>query len=143
MIAAVARVVLVCLLWALGLGPAACRCADRPDPVGPAPIACEQKGTVYLADKVRVGSHEVSVRAVHGGCAPCPASLAKGAGAGNKCSLHRVCAERCCACPGRHRSFTATACNGGACASEAVACETALARFGTELCGLSPGPGSR
>ena len=69
MIERVARVALVCLLGALGFGPAACRCADRPDS-GPE-LACEQKGTVYLADKVRVGAHEVSVRAIHGGCAAC------------------------------------------------------------------------
>lgn len=112
----------------------ACRCADRPDPDGPT-LACEQKGTVYLADKVRVGTREVSVRAVHGGCAPCPEVLAKGAAAGDKCSLHRVCAESCCPCPDRGRFFTASACNGGACATGAVACQTALARFGAELCG--------
>ena len=44
-----------------------------------------------------------------------------------------MCAERCCACPGRRRFFTATACNGGECATEAVACQTALSRFGSEL----------
>jgi len=141
MIAAVARS-LLCLLWLLGFGPTACRCAYRPDPGGPG-LDCEQRGTVYLADKVRFGSREVSVRAVHGGCAACPEGLAKGAEAGHKCSLHRVCAERCCTCPDRRRSFTATACNGGECTGEAVACETALARFGDELCGVSPSFGSR
>lgn len=134
MIAAVARVALVCLLWVLGFGPVACRCGDRSGPGGPA-LACEQKGTVYLADKVRVGSRDVSVRAVHGGCAPCPQTLARGAGAGDKCSLHRVCAESCCTCPGGRRYFTATACNGGECATPVVACQTALARFGADLCG--------
>ena len=132
MIERVARAALVCLLWFSGFGPAACRCADRPDS-GPE-LACEQKGTVYLADKVRAGAGEVSVRAVHGGCAPCPA-LAKGARAGDKCALHRVCAESCCACPGRRRFFTATACTAGECATEAVACQTALSRFGPDLCG--------
>jgi len=134
MIPAVARVALVCLLWVLGFGPAACRCADRPDPGGPE-LACEQKGTVYLADKVRVGSRDVSVRAVHGGCSACPQLLAKGAAAGDPCTLHRVCAENCCACPGRRGAFTASACNGGECATQAVACQSALERFGSELCG--------
>jgi len=134
MISLVARAALVSLLWVLGFGPAACRCADRPGRGEPA-LACEQKGTVYLADKVRMGAHEVSVRAVHGGCAPCPETLAKGAGAGDKCSLHRVCAESCCACPGGRRFFTASACRDGECASEAVVCQTALTRFGAELCG--------
>ena len=132
MIERVARVALVCLLWGLGFGPVACRCADRPDS-GPE-LACEQKGTVYLADKVRVGAREVSVRAVHGGCVACP-PLAKGAAAGDKCSFYRVCAESCCACPGRRRSFTATACTGGECAPQSVACQTALTRFGPDLCG--------
>ena len=134
MIAEVDRAALVCLFWVLGFGPVACRCADRPGSGGPG-LACEQEGTVYQADKVRVGARDVSVRAVHGGCAPCPNDLAKGARAGDKCSLHRVCAERCCACPGSRRFFTASACNGAQCATEAVACETALARFGPELCG--------
>jgi len=132
MIEQVARVALVCLVWVLGFGPAACRCADRSDS-GPE-LTCEQKGTVYLADKVRVGEHEVSLRAVHGGCAACP-PLAKGAGPGDKCSFHRVCAENCCACPGRRGFFTATACTSGACATQTVACQTALTRFGAELCG--------
>jgi len=134
MLEAVARTVLVCLLWVLGFGPAACRCSDRSGPGGPA-VACEQKGTVYLVDRAQSGSSTISVRAVHGGCSPCPKRMGKGATAGDKCSLHRVCAEQCCACPGRRRFFTAAACNDDACATADLTCQTALDRFGAELCG--------
>jgi hypothetical protein len=60
--------------------------------------------------------------------------MGKGAAPGDKCSLHRVCAEQCCACPERRRFFTATACNDGACASAERSCQTALDRFGADLC---------
>ena len=133
MLEGVARTAPVCLLWVLAFGPSACRCSDRAGPGGPA-LACEQKGTVYLVDSALSGSSTISVRAVHGGCAPCP-KLGKGAVAGDKCSLHRVCAEQCCACPGRQRFFTGAACNDGACASTELTCQTALDRFGSNLCG--------
>ena len=134
MLVVVARTALVCLVWVLGFGPAACRCSDRAGPGGPA-VACEQKGTVYLVDRVQSGASSISVRAVHGGCAPCPNQLGKGAAAGDKCSLHRVCAEQCYSCPERQRFFTATACNDSECASAELTCQTALSRFGADLCG--------
>ena len=134
MLGVVARTAPVCLLWVLAFGPSACRCSDRAGPGGPA-LVCEQKGTVYLVDSALSGSSTISVRAVHGGCVPCPNRMSKGAAAGDQCSLHRVCAEQCCACPGRQRFFTATACNDRACATPELTCQTALSRFGADLCG--------
>jgi hypothetical protein len=122
-------------LWlTLGFGPPACLCSDSADPIQREQSLCAQKGTVYIADEVRAGGTLRKLRAVHGGCDPCPKTLELGAPTGARCQAYQACSSHCCRCPAGDRRFTVAACIGGSCADSPSACEAALEQFGTELC---------
>ncbi len=123
----------------LGLGPPACRCSDSPEDSADEGLLdeslCAQKGTVYIADEVRTKGTLSKLRAVHGGCEPCPKTLPRGAPTGARCQAYQACSTHCCSCPASGRSFSVAACIAGSCADTTSACDAALRQFGTELCG--------
>jgi hypothetical protein len=133
----VLRLRLVPGLLALALGPPACRCSERErdSPRSGEAGICLQKGTVYVADHIASSEEPQHLRAVHGGCEPCPEALGSGAPVAAPCQSHLVCAEACCRCPNRTRNFTVAACIAGSCAPANAACSVALERYGAELCG--------
>lgn len=89
---------------------------------------CLHAGVAHIADKtvVRDGaSRRIMVESLRLGCREC-GSLAKGAPPGSACQSPKVCAERCCTCPGGRAHFAARVCRDGTCAGE-DACSLAMA----------------